>query len=525
MSALENSLWNEQLQELSAQELVDKILDDQWFSEDSERREYEALVQKIKEEKKWIIDVSHEAEHTLVSQLIWDLFEWVNMPSFPMYSEYNGETYYDWSLDSGENILVNKKGEYYVNGDFSSEKLKLKTLDSSEKLINKDSKDAIPVMSYWDPGYNPEPLPVRPTSSNLHWEMDVIRDDQFSWVAPAPETAPLPRRKPIQNIMQIVENQTEVDSNFYWSEVAPTPIKISNTNKLVLSKYFKDINSISNWDYVDFLNSLDSWIIFPNSDVKGELKVVLAFVLQGLTSKWLWNQSNIWLIDLDFWVSSKNWFKKFQENVLWMDPNDMDRSKRPDWVFWDYSKERIVKYLSNNLNDTVKFIESDKEKIKPIHTDNWTDLRLYSWIFPNEASVKNNNPSWLTYNSVFSSTLQRNWINHFKWTSRPTNEWGNYFWFPTIEDGINAHNILWSIKIAKFSNSKLWDLLSSWAVDTESYKSKFWDIWNSNVWKIAKDQPSVFREIQLWQLKIESPWMYSTLVNNSLLSKYDTSLA
>jgi hypothetical protein len=150
------------------------------------------------------------------------------------------------------------------------------------------------------------------------------------------------------------------------------------------------------------------------------------------------------------------------------------------------------------------------------------DLREYAHLYPREASLKNNNPSGLTYNNTFMRTLQRHGIIAERGTARPSSEWWNYFGFPNIWEGIKAHNLLWDIKINRQRNNTLWQLLSTWAVDTASYRSQLWQYWNMNVGDIAENRPEIFHEIQMKQLRIESPWMYSVLQEKDLLSSYHT---
>ena len=150
------------------------------------------------------------------------------------------------------------------------------------------------------------------------------------------------------------------------------------------------------------------------------------------------------------------------------------------------------------------------------------DLREYSHLHPREASLKNNNPSGLTYNNTFMRTLTRNGIIAERWTARPAREWWHYFGFPNIGEGIKAHNLLWDIKIRKQSDNTLWALLGTWAVDISSYRSQLWQYWNMKVWDIVQNEPEIFHEIQMKQLRIESPWMYSILQQKDLLDSYHT---
>lgn len=145
MSTLESQAWEQIQQELSAQDLVNKILEDHWFSEE-EKADFDLLVQKLKEEKEGVIDISHESEKVLIWQLIWQLFDGVNMPDFSMHTDHNGDTYYDGTLDSGEGVMVNNKWEYYINGDFNSHKQQLNAVGGvkKEQLNNNQNNQKIP---------------------------------------------------------------------------------------------------------------------------------------------------------------------------------------------------------------------------------------------------------------------------------------------------------------------------------------------------------------------------------------------
>ena len=74
-----------------------------------------------------------------------------------------------------------------------------------------------------------------------------------------------------------------------------------------------------------------------------------------------------------------------------------------------------------------------------------TDLRESNYVtkFPNNASFKNNNPAWLTawVSDNLKGMLENAGISITDWTNRPTNEWGKYINFETLDDGLSAMKI------------------------------------------------------------------------------------
>jgi hypothetical protein len=133
------------------------------------------------------------------------------------------------------------------------------------------------------------------------------------------------------------------------------------------------------------------------------------------------------------------------------------------------------------------------------------DFRLLKDKYPGEATFKNNNPAWLTWNNTFTQTLRSHGIEFYKWTARPSSEWGNYFWFPNMEEWMNAYNLLWKIKLTKMWDKTFWDFAKNWAVDSSSYKSTFSNIWDT---KLSSLDNKHIKIIKNKQLKIESPWMH-----------------
>jgi len=135
-------------------------------------------------------------------------------------------------------------------------------------------------------------------------------------------------------------------------------------------------------------------------------------------------------------------------------------------------EEEVIKDLESSSNKNIKnVINIDK-------ISGWDlskiDFRILKSKYPREASIKNNNPAGITWNPTYANTLRSYWINFYKWTARPSKEWGHYFWFENMEDWMNAYNLLWKIKLKKMWNKTFWDFAKNWAADYSSYKRQFW---------------------------------------------------
>lgn len=237
-----------------------------------------------------------------------------------------------------------------------------------------------------------------------------------------------------------------------------------------------------------------------------EYKDVRSWIAQYISREKLLDEKNISMSLGDF------------KNITWVESDNKD-----------FIQAAFRSMLRGNSQNTLIKLQGKQIIISSVNTLRedfafWggnLDLREYKHLHPREASLKNNNPSGLTYNSTFMRTLQRHWIKAEKGTARPSREWGNYFSFPNIWEWIKAHNLLWDIKIRKQSHKTLGQLLSTWAVDTVSYKQEFWHLWNTRVSSLDTDS-EVFHRVQMKQLKIESPWMYRILRQKDILSSYNT---
>lgn len=285
-----------------------------------------------------------------------------------------------------------------------------------------------------------------------------------------------------------------------------------------------------------------------------------------LNINWLRNEGDI--KKMTEWFNERlDWYPKNQHDiVLWC----LERNINPElpllilerklnWIeVWDESRNYIIEDFLTEFDRIKPFVwefdwESVKDNwkypddfaltlIKSINIPNWKDIAkdywieeskiksIWTWVlnfekivwwdlsnidfrglrskYPNEASIKNNNPAWLTWNSTFANTLKSHGIEFYKWTSRPSSEWWNYFWFENMEEWINAFNLLWEIKLKKMSNKTFWDFAKNWAVDYKSYQSQFWDVWNK---KLSSLDEWYIDVIKSKQMRIESPGMHKEL--------------
>lgn len=135
------------------------------------------------------------------------------------------------------------------------------------------------------------------------------------------------------------------------------------------------------------------------------------------------------------------------------------------------------------------------------------DYRIYSdrkW-----AVWKNNNPSWLTWwiSPTLKAIWEENWIEYERWTLRPINEWWNYIRFSSIEHGLRAKVI--SIR-DRWWKATVEHFLAWWGTDHVNLSFPTDKI-------ISELTEEEFAELFIQQLKKESPWLVSQLVQDNIL--------
>ena len=259
---------------------------------------------------------------------------------------------------------------------------------------------------------------------------------------------------------------------------------------------FGKISNISGlrWHWADWWPNMskrkDFYEITDKYDVVKDRKTLPAWAIISYARNTQWttwtdDRRDYWHVEVALW-DWRFFFWQVSSHPGWSNPDP----KR-----WDY---RI--FMPWTPIDSVR-----------LNSATWlsnVDLRPLASKYPNEASIKNNNPAWVTWNPAFAETLRSQWVKFHEWTARPSKEWWKYFWFDNLWEWMKAYDILWERKLKKFWNRPFKDLASNWAVDTRSYQKMFWDIWERPVSSLSDQE---IRRIQAKQKKIESPWMYTEL--------------
>lgn len=149
------------------------------------------------------------------------------------------------------------------------------------------------------------------------------------------------------------------------------------------------------------------------------------------------------------------------------------------------------------------------------------DLRKLKHLYPNEASIKNNNPAGITWNSGFDNPkpgntaymLKQAGISFFKGTARPAREGWHYVWFHNARDGVNAQKL---IMLGTYGDHTVDALLQKWVWTSQwpQYAKQVAGMANITDLKIKVSELS---DAQLWALqgakmKLESPWFYKEVM-------------
>lgn len=176
-------------------------------------------------------------------------------------------------------------------------------------------------------------------------------------------------------------------------------------------------------------------------------------------------------------------------------------------------------------SDKYGFVDATKNTVTPYVSPTGEatgDLRYLADQFPNQAWAKNNNPAGITWNANFDKwlgtarLLQQAGIQYSKGTARPSNEWGNYVTFNTIEDGLRAQQILMT---QTYGNSTVWQMLSSWVWTSEwpNYAKQvagMAGITDLNQ-KVSSLSPEQVSALQMSKIQKESPWLYKLLTQST----------
>ena len=181
------------------------------------------------------------------------------------------------------------------------------------------------------------------------------------------------------------------------------------------------------------------------------------------------------------------------------------------------------------LNDWTLFNKNTWET-KDVWTTTWAwnsvlDFTNNSTLiskYPNEASFKNNNPTWITFwamspelKKMFDDSL----INYSEWTARPKNEWWNYVKFASVQDWLNAYRIALTQRWDDvYWRLKAWVWTSEWDSYATNLMSQAW----INKWdKFSELSEDQMQSLMTAQLKKESPNFYNELkLNESKQTNY-----
>lgn len=303
--------------------------------------------------------------------------------------------------------------------------------------------------------------------------------------------------------------------------IAWMPNKIAEA----LSKVWVDGKQCAEW-VNDYLNLL--WVKgnYVPSDWEGKKSLINS---EGPVIGWLaiWNPAQIWSENHKYWhvwiieSVSQDW-----QYVYISDWN-------ADWVSEKFTRNRKVA-----ISDIMKTWWFNRP---PVNIKKWqwdfnsivwnTDLRNSEWKnkYPNEASFKNNNTAWITWNSNFENPkpwttayiLQKNGINFHKWTERPSSEWWYYVAFDNVEDWVKAHYLM-----LKNSTQTVRDRLKSWVWiwNVDAYAKEVF-AWSWLDLKLLDKPLNTLSDSELTpllksQIKRESSWMYRYLEQNNWLQNY-----
>lgn len=274
---------------------------------------------------------------------------------------------------------------------------------------------------------------------------------------------------------------------------------------------------LNNTSLKQIVSEVQSWTISPEKAIN--LKNIMLSSIQATLSKtWQINTEDLNTIEamLENWNTPEQIIAKF---------SSLDRFKK---------REKPVEVNpGNSLVDPLtwkviyqapyapnKYTSSDSSSSAYVWNNitlpsNWIDLSINTELVnkhPNEASFKNNNPTWLTWwvSKWLIEDWQKAWINFSKWTPRPSNEGWNYIKFATLQDWMEAYKIALTR-----SNFSVFDRLKQWVWHNDSSDDTYANRVLASAWLLhLKDTPissisdSDLNKLVASQLKAESWGLY-----------------
>lgn len=163
------------------------------------------------------------------------------------------------------------------------------------------------------------------------------------------------------------------------------------------------------------------------------------------------------------------------------------------------------------LSNTIPVVEKKNESTTSMLWD-MTDLASK---YPREAWAKNNNPSGITMpmSKELRSKLDAAWIRYEVGSKRPSNEWGNYVKFATMDEWIRAKKIVlmkWNMVIRERLAKRVWhtDMASNYRYADWILKAA----WVDGSKRFSELTDSEMDALMMKQIKQESSGLYKELL-------------
>ena len=140
------------------------------------------------------------------------------------------------------------------------------------------------------------------------------------------------------------------------------------------------------------------------------------------------------LFDAIFGGKMKQLFDKISLFLWWNNVNPLNQVEKNDATVQQNTQDIMP-------SDTMPV--SEKKVNAPTTSILW-DMTDLAAKYPREAWAKNNNPSGITMpmSKSLRNKLDEAWIRYEVGSKRPSNEWGNYVKFATMDEWIRAKKIV-----------------------------------------------------------------------------------
>jgi len=258
--------------------------------------------------------------------------------------------------------------------------------------------------------------------------------------------------------------------------------------------------------------------------------------LEAIREYRVWTIQDILARDIAKEEQKINWLEmayKMYSEVLW-DQREADKLKR------EIEKEAMqMEKMRLELEQYKKILPLEerqaKLKLSQMEEEAWVEWK--EWIMRsqnfkgidfsnqqdllqqasknNEASIKNNNPTWMTWgiSNDLKRMLDEAWVQYTQWTSRPENEWWNYIKFATVEDGMKAYQIALTQRWDDiYERLKKW----VWTSNADNYATALMkEAWIQKWEKFSSLDPTKLEKLMDAQLRQESPVFARALLKST----------